>query len=176
MYAAPGERFSYRNADPQLVSYALQRVTGSTEQALADAWLFGPLGIQDYYWQADEDDGATVAGNGLHLKARDLAKFGQLLLDRGQWQGQTVVSSAWLDEMTTSQILSDFLDEDGQPIPYGYYWYVVPGGFAAWGNGGQYLLVDPARQLVIVQIALPDTAGLDGSTLPEFLALVSELR
>ncbi|HXD25806.1 MAG TPA: hypothetical protein VN609_07730, partial [Propionibacteriaceae bacterium] len=94
---------------------------------------------------------------------------------RGQWQGQTVVSSAWLDEMTTSHILSDFLDEDGQPIPYGYYWYAVPGGVAAWGNGGQYLLVDPARQLVIVQIALPDTAGLDGSTLPEFMALVSEL-
>jgi len=175
MYAAPGERFSYRNADPQLVSYALQRVTGSTEQALADAWLFGPLGVQDYHWQSDEDDGATVAGNGLHLKPRDLAKLGQLLLDRGQWQGQTVVSSAWLDEMTTSHILSDFLDEDGRPIPYGYYWYAVPGGFAAWGNGGQYLLVDPARQLVIVQIALPDTAGLDGSTLPEFMALVREL-
>ena len=77
--------------------------------------------------------------------------------------------------MTAAQILSDFPDEDGQPFPYGYYWYVVPGGFAAWGNGGQYLLVDPARQLVIVQIALPDTAGLDGSRLPDFLALVREL-
>lgn len=175
MYAAPGERFYYRNADPQLVSYALQRVTGSSERALAEAWLFGPLGIDDYYWQSDADDGATIAGNGLHLKARDLAKLGQLLLNRGQWDGATVISPTWLDEMTGAQIASEFNDENGQPIPYGYYWYAVPSGFAAWGNGGQYVLVDPARQLVIVQIALPDTAGLDGSTLPEFLDLVREL-
>jgi CubicO group peptidase (beta-lactamase class C family) len=175
MYAAPGARFYYRNADPQLISYALQRVTGESESALADRWLLRPLGIEDYYWQADDDDRATIGGNGLHLKPRDLAKLGQLLLDRGQWDGQTVVSPAWLDQMTTTQLTSDFLDHDGQPIPYGYYWYVVRGGFAAWGNGGQYVLVDPARQLVIVQIAMPDTAALDGSELPDFLDLVREL-
>jgi len=175
MYAAPGVRFYYRNADPQLISYALQRVTGQSERALAERWLFEPLGIVDYYWQADQDDGSTVAGNGLHLKARDLAKLGQLLLDHGQWHGRSVISQTWLDEMTEARLASDFHDLDGQPIPYGFYWYVVPSGFAAWGNGGQYLFVDPARQMVIVQIALPDTAGLDGSTLAEFLDLVREL-
>jgi len=175
MYAAPGVRFRYRNADPQLISYALQRVTGQSERALAERWLFEPLGIADYYWQAGQDDGVTIAGNGLHLKARDLAKLGQLLLDRGQWHGSPVISPAWLDEMTEARLASDFRDHDGKSIPYGDYWYVVPTGFAAWGNGGQYLLVDPPRQMVIVQIALPDTAGLDGSTLPEFLELVREL-
>jgi len=77
--------------------------------------------------------------------------------------------------MTRTQIQSDFLDASGQPIPYGYYWYVLPTGYAAWGNGGQYLLVDPAQRLVIVHIALPDTAGLDGSELNDFVELVHEL-
>lgn len=175
MYAAPGVRFYYRNADPQLISYALQRRTGETERALAERWLFEPLGIADYYWQAGADDGATIAGNGLHLKPRDLAKLGQLLLNHGRWQGESVISQAWLDEMTETQLASDFHDQQGHAIPYGFYWYVVPSGFVAWGNGGQYLLVDPARQMVIVQFALPDTAGLDGSTVAEFLELVHEL-
>ncbi|HWZ92208.1 MAG TPA: serine hydrolase [Polyangiaceae bacterium] len=175
LYAAPGVRYYYRNADPQLISYALQRRTGTSESALAASWLFSQLGISDWYWQADSDDGVTIAGNSLHLKPRDFAKIGQLVLNQGQWAGRTVVSKDWVEQMTQSQIQSDFHDANGLPIPYGYYWYVLPNGFAAWGNGGQYLLVDPAKQLVIVHIALPDTAGLDGSQLNQFVELVHEL-
>jgi CubicO group peptidase (beta-lactamase class C family) len=175
LYAAPGVRYYYRNADPQLISYALQRRTGATESALAASWLFSPLGIRDYYWQAGPSDGVTIAGNSLHLKLRDLAKLGQLILNQGQWAGHTIVSKDWLEQMTQMQIQSDFHDANGQPIPYGYYWYVLPNGSAAWGNGGQYLLVDPAKQLVIAHIALPDTAELDGSELTEFVALVHDL-
>ena len=87
----------------------------------------------------------------------------------------TIVSKDWVDQMTQMQIQSDFLDINGQPIPYGYYWYVSPNGSAAWGNGGQYLLVDPEKQLVIAHIALPDTANLDGSELTQFVALVHDL-
>lgn len=175
LYAAPGARFYYRNADPQLISYALQRATGSTESALAASWLFSPLSIRDYYWQANSDDGSTIGGNSLHLKPRDFAKIGQLLLNRGQWAGHSIVSSDWIEQMTETQIQSDFHDASGEPVPYGYYWYVLPTGYVAWGNGGQYLLVDPEKQLVIVHIALPDTAGLDGSELNDFVELVHEL-
>jgi CubicO group peptidase (beta-lactamase class C family) len=175
LYAAPGARFYYRNADPQLISYALQRRTGTSESAFAESWLFSPLGIRDYYWQPGPDDGVTIAGSSLHLRPRDFAKLGQLVLDRGQWAGHSVVSDAWLDEMTAAHIDSDFRDSKGTPLPYGYYWYALPSGFAAWGNGGQYLLVDPVQRLVLVHIALPDTAGMDGSQLSEFVELVHDL-
>jgi CubicO group peptidase (beta-lactamase class C family) len=77
--------------------------------------------------------------------------------------------------MTQTQIQSDLLDANRLPIPYGYNWYVLLNGSAAWGNGGQYLLVDPAKHLVIAHIALPDTADLDGSQLNQFVALVHDL-
>ena len=60
--------------------------------------------------------------------------------------------------------------------PYGYYFWIVPGiGVAAWGHGGQFILIVPERHMVIVQIALPDTDDLPGSTLNDFLELVTPL-
>jgi len=76
---------------------------------------------------------------------------------------------------TSPQVDSTDRDHAGRTLPYGFYWWVVPDvGFAAAGHGGQYLLVQPARRLLLVQIALPD-ADLHGSALPDFLDLVAPL-
>ncbi len=175
LYAAPGARFYYRNADPQLLAYALERVTGRRLWALAEAALFTPLGISDYYWQTGPDDGVTIAGSSLHLRPRDLAKLGQLVLDGGSWHGHNVVSPAWVAAMTRAQATSDTHDANGDLYPYGYYWWITPDGFAAWGNGGQFVVVEPAKRLMFVHIALPDTSGMDGSKLGDFLALIKPL-
>ncbi|HSO35162.1 MAG TPA: serine hydrolase, partial [Labilithrix sp.] len=175
LYAAPGARFVYRDADPQVVGYALSRRTGRTEHSLAAEWLFGPLGITDYYWDRGPDDGITMAAHGLHLRPRDLAKIGELVLDGGSWRGRRLVSAEWIAEMTRAQTTSETDDQHGVPFPYGYYWWIVPGGAAAWGNGGQYVVVVPAKRLLLVHVALPDTADMDGSHLGDFLELVAPL-
>ena len=175
LYAAPGTRYYYRDADPQLIGYAIERLAGGRrEHEIAAERLFAPLGIRDVYWQTGRD-GVSLAAHGLHLRPRDLAKLGQLVLDGGEWRGRRIVSRAWLEESTAAHVDSDVARPEGGTYPYGYYWWVVPGvGFAASGHGGQFVLVVPARRMVLVQIALPD-ADLNGSSLPEFLALVRPL-
>jgi CubicO group peptidase (beta-lactamase class C family) len=177
LYADPGERFYYRDVDPQLVGYALSRLTGESEEQLAQS-LFAPLGIVDYYWEAGAD-GINMAAHGLQLLPRDLAKLGQLVLDGGQWRGQRVVSEEWLALSTAAQVSPEQLQADGEQkeadFGYGYYWWVIPGvGFTAWGHGGQFVLVVPARNLVLVQTAFPDT-DLPDTDLKSFLELVRPL-
>lgn len=178
LYADPGQRFYYRDADPQLIGYALSRLTGESEEQLAQA-LFGPLGIVDYYWEQGGRDGIHMAAHGLQLLPRDLAKLGQLVLDRGEWHGQRIVSEEWLALSTAAQVSPEQLQADTRQkepdFGYGYYWWVVPGvGFTAWGHGGQFVLVVPARNLVLVQTAFPDT-DLPDSDLQSFLDLVRPL-
>jgi len=173
LYADPGERFYYRDVDPQLVGYALEGLTHQTERELADATLFRALEIHDYYWDHGPD-GVSMAAHGLHLRPRDLAKLGLLALDRGLWHGERVVSEAWLDLATSPQIDSD-VSSAGVRLPYGFYWWLVPDvGPAMWGHGGQFVLVVPAKNMVLVQTAFPDT-DLPDSELPDFLALVKPL-
>ncbi|HVZ31064.1 MAG TPA: serine hydrolase [Polyangiaceae bacterium] len=178
LYADPGERFYYRDVDPQLIGYALSRLTGESEEQLAQA-LFAPLGIVNYYWEQGGRDGIHMAAHGLQLLPRDLAKIGQLVLERGEWHGQRVVSEEWLALSTAAQLSPEQLQADTRQqqadFGYGYYWWVVPGvGFSAWGHGGQFVLVVPARNLVLVQTAFPDT-NLPDSDLQSFLDLVQPL-
>jgi CubicO group peptidase (beta-lactamase class C family) len=168
LYAPPGTRFYYRDADPQLVGYALLRRTGRFEHDFAAERLFAPLGIQDYHW-ATGPGGISLAAHGLHLRPRDLAKLGQLALDGGVWRGERLVSEAWIAESTSIQVTTD------EGFPYGYYWWVIPdAGFSAAGHGGQFAFVVPEQRMVLVEIALPD-ADLHGSHLADFVELVSPL-
>lgn len=173
LYADPGERFYYRDVDPQLLGYALEKLTGKTERELADAALFRSLEIHDYYWDTGPD-GVNMAAHGLHLRPRDLAKLGLLALERGLWHGERVISEEWLDLATSPQIDSD-VSAEGVKLPYGFYWWLVPEvGHVMWGHGGQFVLVIPAQNMVLVQTAFPDT-DLPDSDLSDFLALVEPL-
>jgi CubicO group peptidase (beta-lactamase class C family) len=173
LFAEPGEKYEYRDADPQLLGYAMQQLTGQTEEELARTLLFAPLGITDWYWDHG-GQGESMAAHGLHLRPRDLAKIGQLALDEGTWRGQRVVSQAWLDVATVPHVLTD------RPrLPYGYLWWIVPeaGGFSTWGHGGQYAFVVPARRLVLVMVSFPDTSAdfLHGGELEQFIDLTRPL-
>jgi CubicO group peptidase (beta-lactamase class C family) len=136
--------------------------------------VFAPLLISDWYWGSGSD-GVSMGAHGLHLRLRDFAKLGQLVLDRGRWRDTRIVPESWIESSTSPQVESDTLDRDGVLFPYGYYWWIVPGvGFAAWGHGGQILLVVPSLRMVIAQVSLPD-ADLHGSSLGEFTELVRPL-
>jgi CubicO group peptidase (beta-lactamase class C family) len=172
-YADPGEKYYYRDCDPQLVGYAMTELVGMSEHELAERTLFGTLGIRNYYWEAGRD-GVSMAAHGLHLLPRDLAKLGLLMLQGGLWQGERVVSEAWLSLATTTHVDSD-VEFAGGMLGYGYYFWIVPGiGYSAWGHGGQFVLVVPNQDLVLVQTAFPDT-HLPDSDLPDFLELVRPL-
>lgn len=173
--APPGTRFDYTNADPQLVAYALERALGLRMRTFAEQALFAPLDVKEFYWDAGPSDRVTIAGNGLHLRPRDLAKLGQVVVDAGTWRTRAVLSRAWTAEMTSGLVTSDEADSRGTPFRYGYYWWVTEGGAAAWGTGGQFVVTVPAKRLVLTHVAMPNTSGMDGSTLEDFLALVAPL-
>lgn len=155
MYADPGDTYYYRDVDPQIVSHALSELTGRSELELAQETLFAHLGIENYYWEQGPD-GVTMGPAGLLLTPRDLCKLGQLMLQGGLWDGERVVSEEWVSESTMGHVDSDKPLPGGGVLPYGYYWWVVPGfGFTAIGHGGQYVFVIPDHDMVIVQTSFP---------------------
>jgi CubicO group peptidase (beta-lactamase class C family) len=176
MYAAPGEKFNYRDCDPYLLGYAIQRVTGKTEERWAKERLFDPLGIQDYFWFSDHT-GTTTGPYGLHLKPRDMAKIGQLVLDHGRWQGNQVVDSTWVSISTQKQIETDNRIEP-HVYDYGYYWWILPRwhAFTAWGHGGSYIFIVPEKQMVIIMTSMPDVDDdVVGTVLEDFEKLIQPL-
>jgi CubicO group peptidase (beta-lactamase class C family) len=176
LYAMPGERFYYRDCDPHLISYAIGRLTGKSEARWARERLFEPLGITEYYWDADHT-GTTMGAHGLHLKPRDMAKIGQLVLDHGRWRGQQVVDSTWVAVSTRRQV-----DTTHQTEPhvyhYGYYWWVLPRweAFTAWGHGGNFIFILPAKSMVIIMTSMADTDDdTVGTKLEDFEELIRPL-
>ena len=97
-----------------------------------------------------------MAAHGLHLRPRDFAKVGQLMLDDGRWNGVQVVSKDWKDASTSAQAVPA---NHPELFDYGYYWWLVKSAqaYSTWGHGGQYAFVVPSKQLVLVQIGMPDT-------------------
>lgn len=176
MYADPGEEFYYRDCDPHLLSYAISRLTGMSEELFARERLFTPLNIKDYYWGSDHT-GTTMGAHGLHLKPRDLAKIGQMVLDNGKWKGQQIIDSAWIAESTRHHIDTPFITEPNVR-GYGFYWWTLPHWEAveAWGHGGNYILIIPNQQLVIVMTSLPDSDDdIVGTRPDQFHELLSSI-
>jgi CubicO group peptidase (beta-lactamase class C family) len=151
----PGIVFQYNDGNPHLISAAIQEKYGETLSVFADKFLFQPLGITDWSWESAKD-GITFGAFSLFLKPRDLAKFGQLLLQKGRWGNQQIVDSSWIDKAVKPVVTTD-----GPGSSYGYYFWVFPAsdGFAAAGHGGQFIYVVPSKKLVIIYTAWPYTSG-----------------
>jgi CubicO group peptidase (beta-lactamase class C family) len=170
MYAQPGDSFYYRDMDAQLLSSAVERVTGRAVAEIAEEGVFRPLGITNYFWESDVE-GTTLGAFGLFMCARDLAKIGQLVLQRGRWENRQLVSEEWIDTSSSAQTGSD---QAHGHRSYGFYWWVVPelNAFTTWGTGGNFAFVVPDRNLVIVLTSLPSTDDeLVGTSLDDFLVL-----
>ncbi len=151
----PGIVFHYHDGSPHLVSAAIQHRYGKSFATFADDYLFKPLGITSYQWE-EAHDGNTFGAFSLYLKPRDLAKFGQLLLQQGNWKGVQLVDSTWIRDATQPIVNSSSLG-----APYGYYFWIYPayGAYAADGHGGQRIMVFPDKNLVIVYTAWGYTSG-----------------
>jgi CubicO group peptidase (beta-lactamase class C family) len=147
--SAPGTEFWYTDDNPMLVSYAIQRRCGQPLAEFAREYLFEPLGITDWKWEAAGQE-VNFGGSNSYLKPRDLAKIGQMLLQNGVWDGQPVVDPDWLAAATGPHVpMNDWA--------YGYYFWenLVDGFFWAAGHGGQTILIAPGKNLVVVVTAWP---------------------
>jgi CubicO group peptidase (beta-lactamase class C family) len=176
MYAAPGERFYYRDCDPHLISHAIWRLTGKTLEQWAKEWLFDPMGIADYYWVSDHK-GTTTGAFGLWLKPRDMAKIGQMVLDHGQWKGVKIVDSSWVAISTQKHVETEDHTEP-HIYHYGYYWWIIPRwhAFAAWGTGGNYIFIMPSKEMIIVMTSMSDVdSDLFDQNLQSFEELITPL-
>lgn len=145
----PGTTFYYTDVNPQLVSYAIQRKYGKPLSEFAQEYLFDPLGIEEWYWQAGRD-GVTYGASNLNLKPRDMAKFGQLLLQNGKWGNKQILDSTWIREAAREHV-------NLQGWAYGYYIWLNPADKVYWaaGHGGQTIMVAPDQNLVVVVTAWP---------------------
>ena len=168
----PGTVYNYQDCDPHLLSAAIARLAGISLEEFAVEHLFRKIGISDYVW-LKHHDGTTYGGYGLYLTPRDMARIGNLMVDGGHWEGEQVVSENWVYISTAKQTSVD-PENDAHGFDYGYYWWRVSevGAFTAYGHGGQYIFVVPAKDLVIVLTAEPDTDGETAAIdLAEFLPL-----
>jgi CubicO group peptidase (beta-lactamase class C family) len=148
MVASPGEEFLYNSALSITLGRIVHNATGLRPDEFAERYLFGPLGISDYYWWR-YPDGTVQTGGGLYLRPRDMAKFGQLFLNGGRWGDRQIISEGWIEESVNQQ---------APDSRYGYQWwleyYSVDGAvfdsFSARGRGGQYIFVFPDLDLIAV--------------------------
>ncbi|NMP30232.1 serine hydrolase [Thalassotalea sp. M1531] len=149
MTTTPGETFAYSTGVSFGLGRLLEHATGQSVTSFMEQNLFSPLGINNYtYWALD---GQLHTGSALYLSPRDMAKFGQLFLNEGQWDGQQVISSEWVTESTQRY-------HDAGDWGYGYQWWNTDfnvngeqvNSFYADGFGGQYIFVLPSLDAVVV--------------------------
>ena len=148
----PGDVFNYNSSTSHLLSIILTKSTKTSTLDFAKKNLFDPLGMQSAFWREDPQ-GYHIGGFGLGFSARDLAKIGFLYLNNGYWDGQSIVSEYWVKESTAKQIQA-FRHPIYGAFDYGYQWWVknIDGcdSFRAWGRRGQFIVVVPELDLVIV--------------------------
>jgi CubicO group peptidase (beta-lactamase class C family) len=160
--APPGTQFIYNSGTTNLLGEITRRTTGSTLESFADQHLFAPLGIDSLEWYGfPSDPDMAVASSALYLRPRDMAKIGQLYLDGGVWDTTRVVSESWV-KASTSRATDVPASEN--PIPrfsdgYGFQWWLGTfpkedtDAYIAAGWGGQFIIVLPEREMVVVMTA-----------------------
>jgi len=150
MAQEPGTTFRYNSGATQLLSHIFRSATGRDLEEYAAQHLFGPLGIDRYFWKRTPT-GLVDTEGGLYLAPRDLARIAYLYLKNGVWEGRQVVPADWVRaSIAPSVTVSD------TGVKYGYKWWLQPYGkdgnyaFAGSGFGGQLPIVLPELDLVIV--------------------------
>lgn len=150
MATTPGHEFVYNSGATVMLAHILWKATGKHADAYAIEHLFGPLGIESFYWKKTPT-GLIDTEGGLYLTARDLAKFGYLYAQDGVWEGERILPEGWVaSTMTPAVDVSESND-----WKYGFQWWLLPyeGGedayaYACLGYGGQRLLIVPEHDLI----------------------------
>ncbi len=161
MLEAPNLTWKYNSGAPILLGGVLYNATSLPADEYARRKLFTPLGIDRYTWFKGSPNGLPHMGGGLSLRARDLARIGYLVLRRGVWNEQRIVSERWIDS-STHRITTATERYFPRSTDYGMFWWLFPRNnqsgtasgddyvIAASGTGGQWVFIDPRNDLVVV--------------------------
>ena len=177
----PGATWAYNSGGVITLGGVLRAATGLAADQFADRELFSPIGITTFSWFKGNPNGLPHMGGGLSLRAPDLARIGYLVLRRGVWAGDTIVSPARLDELTrrVTTATARYFPRD---TDYGMLWWLFPRNgvtgagsgddyiVAASGTGGQWLFIDRAHDLLVVF-----TASLNSGSWPAVQLLFDAL-
>lgn len=149
----PGEAFLYDSMSTYMLSAIVKKVTGLTVLQLLNQRIFSPLGIEQAEWE-ESPSGINTGGWGLRMQAESQAKFGQLLLQNGLWNGRQLISREWMGLVTRVHKVpfADNPDKHRQNPGYGYQvWHCErPGSYCADGALGQYIFIIPDKDMVVV--------------------------
>jgi len=149
----PGTHFLYNSAASYMLSAIVQQVTGMTLVDYLQTRLFDPLGIEKPFW-ATCPRGINIGGWGLSLKTGDIARFGQMLLQKGMWNGRQVLPEAWVTEATAWQTPNGSDENSDWAQGYGYqFWRCRHGAYRGDGAFGQFCLVMPEQDAVLAMTA-----------------------
>jgi CubicO group peptidase (beta-lactamase class C family) len=145
----PGTHFLYNTAGTYMQSAIVQKATGQTVLDYLRPRLFEPLGIENPTW-GTSPQGISLGGYGLNIRTEDIAKFGQLYLQKGQWHGKQLVPAAWIESATARQTSNGSNPKSDWDQGYGYqFWRCRHGAYRGDGAFGQYCLVMPEQDAVV---------------------------
>jgi CubicO group peptidase (beta-lactamase class C family) len=157
----PGTHFLYNTPATFMASAMVQKATGQSVLEYLKPRLFEPLGITNPTWDANFQ-GISLGGYGLSLRTEDIAKFGQLYLQKGQWKGKQLIPAAWVEEATARQTSNGSNPKSDWEQGYGYqFWRCRNGAYRGDGAFGQYCVVLPEQDAVIaITSGLGDMAAV----------------
>ena len=145
----PGTHFRYNTPATYMLSAIVQNVTGMTVLEYLTPRLFEPLGIREPVWETSPQ-GVSIGGYGLFIRTEDIAKFGQLYLQRGMWNGKQLVPAAWVDQATSKQVSNGSDPSRDWDQGYGFqFWRCRHGAYRGDGKDGQFCIVLPEQDAVI---------------------------
>ncbi len=147
---APGTWFRYNTGATYMLSAIITKLTGQPLLDYLRPRLFDPLRIENPSWEIDPQ-GISLGGTGLHVRLEDIAHFGQMYLQQGMWNGQRILSEAWIAEATRAH--SDNSNTQTNPdwiVGYGYqFWRCRHDCYRGDGAFGQYCVVMPEQDAVL---------------------------
>jgi CubicO group peptidase (beta-lactamase class C family) len=143
----PGSRFVYDNGSTLLASAMFTRAAGKTVRDFLAERLFEPLGIPAPEWDTSAD-GHTLGGTGLRAGVSHLALFGQLLLQRGSWEGRQIIPERWIDTAGRPHVSTSDSRHADYDLGYGYgFWPCRHGAWRADGKNGQFVIILPREDV-----------------------------
>lgn len=149
----PGTHFRYNTPATFMQSAIVQKVTGQTVNEYLQDRLYTPLGISTPVWDKNPQ-GISIGGYGLYLKTEDIAKFGLLYLQKGVWKGRQLLSSDWVSMATSKQVSNGSSPTSDWDQGYGFqFWRCRNGAFRGDGKDGQFCIVLPEQDAVVVMTA-----------------------
>ncbi|MGH7238063.1 MAG: serine hydrolase domain-containing protein, partial [Candidatus Saccharimonadales bacterium] len=144
----PGSQFMYNSGASFMLSAIIKKVTGMPEHEYLKPRLYKPLDITKATWGANWE-GVNMGASHLRMPTEDIAKFGQLYLQNGIWNGKQVISRDWVAEASAKHI-DNGKNDSSWGYGYGYqFWLNPPGGYRADGAFGQYSMIMPKLDAVV---------------------------